>query len=100
LPFATRKTFTSWAISLGPNCEWSVANILMVMARRQSRQNGSIPMNIKLLPNKCTQCIGNTKTAGTGKHLCGGEILGCQINGNMAAGTDHCENLQIGVGRK
>jgi len=42
----------------------------------------------------------NTKTAGTGKHLCGGEILGCQINGNMAAGTDHCENLQIGVGRK
>jgi len=72
----------------------------MVMARRQSRQNGSIPMNIKLLPNKCTQCIGNTKTAGRGKHLCGGEILGCQINGNMAAGTDHCENLQIGVGRK
>jgi len=72
----------------------------MVMARRQSRQNGSIPMNIKLLPNKCTQCIGNTKTAGTGKHLCGGEILGCQINGNMAAGTDHCENLQIGVGIK
>jgi len=57
-------------------------------------------MNIKLLPNKCTQCIGNTKTAGTGKHLCGGEILGCQINGNMAAGTDHCENLQIGVGTK